>query len=444
MRMLVKSILLIVILIFTASSSYAESVRLYGSLKGMNTTKSKIVQTGISSEVFNDKIIEIEGDAEGNFNVTANISEPGYYSLGRNVIYIKPGDVIELYPSSSAANTVFKGSGSEFNDYLKGCGWQEGRQVINIGEQRTFTQIVHVADSIGKLRQRDLDRLTITDKNVYDTEIARINAEKISLYFNYFIYSLQIQKGDSDSSKASKKHNYYKSIEGVVTPLMQNITASGDYLEVPVVRSIIFESLDYGYFKIEKSAALTELIATKKYSTKVDLGITKENFKELSDYANIIKNNMLKSSYKNKLEARSKFMEGTPASDFEIKDITGKSHKLSEHKGEVLFIDFWATWCMPCLGQSPYFKVLSEKYTTIRFLSISVDQDPEKWKKKIGAETEKTIANYIADVYQLQKSWDLQTIPRFILIDKEFNIITAFAPRPSDKQAIEALLDKYK
>ena len=43
----------------------------------------------------------------------------------------------------------------------------------------------------------------------------------------------------------------------------------------------------------------------------------------------------------------------TPAIDFELKDQYGKTHKLSDYKGKVVFLNFWATWCPPCKMEMP-------------------------------------------------------------------------------------------
>ncbi|MDR2414759.1 MAG: hypothetical protein LBD64_07220, partial [Odoribacteraceae bacterium] len=55
---------------------------------------------------------------------------------------------------------------------------------------------------------------------------------------------------------------------------------------------------------------------------------------------------------------------------------------------------------------------------------------------------QKTIKEYIANVDEVVDAWDITTIPRFVLIDENFNIITAFAPHPSDKETIESLMEK--
>jgi thiol-disulfide isomerase/thioredoxin len=51
-----------------------------------------------------------------------------------------------------------------------------------------------------------------------------------------------------------------------------------------------------------------------------------------------------------------------PVPDFDFVDFMGKAHKFSEYKGKVVLIDFWATWCGPCLADIPKLKALREKY----------------------------------------------------------------------------------
>lgn len=52
----------------------------------------------------------------------------------------------------------------------------------------------------------------------------------------------------------------------------------------------------------------------------------------------------------------------TPAPDFTLVDQNGKTHKLSDYKGKVVFLNFWATWCPPCKGELPEIQALYEKY----------------------------------------------------------------------------------
>jgi len=76
------------------------------------------------------------------------------------------------------------------------------------------------------------------------------------------------------------------------------------------------------------------------------------------------------------------------AADFALTDIEGKPVKLSDYKGKVVILDFWATWCPPCVKEIPHFNELSKKYSAkgLVVLGVSVDQGGlaavQKFKKK--------------------------------------------------------------
>jgi thiol-disulfide isomerase/thioredoxin len=115
--------------------------------------------------------------------------------------------------------------------------------------------------------------------------------------------------------------------------------------------------------------------------------------------------------------------------------------KKPDTEGKFVIIDFWATWCLPCLFQLPEFEKLSEKYPDIRFIGISIDQNEKLWVKKLKKDGMPAhIQEVLADPYVVGDAWDITSIPRFLLIDENFRIINAFAPRPSDREKIEPLL----
>jgi thiol-disulfide isomerase/thioredoxin len=151
-------------------------------------------------------------------------------------------------------------------------------------------------------------------------------------------------------------------------------------------------------------------------------------------------------SYK-KLQALAK---GNPSSKFmNYENNAGGTTSLEDLKGKYVYMDIWATWCGPCIAEIPYLKQTEKQYhnKNIEFVSISIDRikDHKKWKKMI-VDKELGGLQLFAD-----NNWDskfiqdylIKGIPRFILLDPKGNIVSANAPRPSDKKLI-ALFNELK
>ncbi len=117
---------------------------------------------------------------------------------------------------------------------------------------------------------------------------------------------------------------------------------------------------------------------------------------------------------------------GSPkAIDFTLKDLEGKTHKLSDYKGKIVFLNFWATWCPPCRAEMPSMQKIYETWDSKKFvmLAVAVKQNRDVVKNFI----EENAYNFpvlldsdgkVAGMYRVRG------IPTTYLIDKEGNIIT--------------------
>ncbi|MFP9099438.1 TlpA family protein disulfide reductase [Flavobacterium sp. RHBU_24] len=121
---------------------------------------------------------------------------------------------------------------------------------------------------------------------------------------------------------------------------------------------------------------------------------------------------------------------------------------IAENKGKVILIDYWASWCKPCRKEMPEMRALMKKYkdANITFVFISMDIEADEWKK--AAEKEK-----IVNMPYSYMSWDIKktdlsrlikvsSIPRYVIFNKDGNLVNADAPRPSEKE-LETELEKY-
>ncbi len=115
------------------------------------------------------------------------------------------------------------------------------------------------------------------------------------------------------------------------------------------------------------------------------------------------------------------------AEDFTLNDIDGKPVKLSTFIGKVIILDFWATWCPPCVMEIPHFNELSEQYkdSGLVVLGVSVDKDGATAVKKFK---ENKPINYLImigqeNIYKTYQSYLPENkrggIPFTFIIDKK-------------------------
>ena len=73
-----------------------------------------------------------------------------------------------------------------------------------------------------------------------------------------------------------------------------------------------------------------------------------------------------------------------PAPDFDLENVAGGKTKAAELKGKVSIIDFWATWCEPCIAEIPKFNQLHEQYPNVQVIGITVMSPHDSIKPKVA------------------------------------------------------------
>lgn len=139
-----------------------------------------------------------------------------------------------------------------------------------------------------------------------------------------------------------------------------------------------------------------------------------------------------------------KIKEGAEAPDFSGTTIDEKPIKLSDYKGKVVLIDFWATWCGPCLMELPNIKKLYEanKDKGFEIIGVSADEDVADLKKLVEQENLQwpQIFDGGDDGGKIQEIYGVMKYPTTVLVDKEGKISVVDARGEDLDKAVEKLL----
>ena len=198
-----------------------------------------------------------------------------------------------------------------------------------------------------------------------------------------------------------------------------------DYLKLQTIFTCKNEALHTAYLKkmahmLSNNGCNNELLVIRKF----------------------IEENVAESEQKEKImalyDSYATIMPGIQAPNVAFKDAEGKKYTISDFKGKVIVIDVWATWCGSCLKNMPKFMELINSFKEnkdVVFFTVSTDSDElkDKWlaaieKHKMGGMLNLTPERNSTP--QFEEKYFVSSVPRYIVIDKEGKIVSAFAPKP--------------
>ncbi len=145
------------------------------------------------------------------------------------------------------------------------------------------------------------------------------------------------------------------------------------------------------------------------------------------------------------------FNEGEKVPDIVMNDLKGSTKKLSDLKGQVVLVDFWASWCKPCRKENPGIVKVYNEYKNTEFkngqgftvFSVSLDSKKTAWENAVEKDG-LVWDNHVSDLKgwknDAAKLYGIRSLPHSYLIDGEGTII-AVNPRGSQ---LEKELKKFK
>lgn len=129
--------------------------------------------------------------------------------------------------------------------------------------------------------------------------------------------------------------------------------------------------------------------------------------------------------YANMTKDENKKIEiGKPAPDFVLVDLEGKKHRLSDYKGQGVFLNFWGTYCEPCEREMPYIDNQYKQFKDQGVQVLAVDvSEPKLVVKKFVQRHGLSFPVVIDEDGQVQAAYGINPLPITFLIDKEGKVV---------------------
>ncbi len=116
-----------------------------------------------------------------------------------------------------------------------------------------------------------------------------------------------------------------------------------------------------------------------------------------------------------------KVVEGSMAPDFEAKDLAGKEVKLSDLRGKVVLVNFWATWCPPCREEIPSMMMLNQSMAgkPFQMIALSIDEGGKAAIEQFFAKSGQSLPAYLDGEQKVAGRYGITGVPETFVVDKK-------------------------
>lgn len=395
---------------------------------------------------------------DGAFVIKKAIDKPQLFELRmarhRVSLYLVPGDSTYVEYNFSDPTPVFAGDNVNIQNGMVMFNNEIRNQLNNWRELYAIDNAMFNAkmDSIQQVLNVKFDSLKNEPKELVALELARVGYGMLSLRLRYPEMNAYLTQKDLNPDEADFS---------MLSSFNPNIA---EHLMFPDYCEIVKQYVDINMNKMEAYKKVVDLDADVKLPVQFKLidslvitnatvrdfvkmnilndELTYGKFYTLGNLVEAFVASCTTPQYAtlvlNKYNSMMVLAPGKPAPAIVAKNIKGEEVSLEQFRGNLVYVDFWATWCGPCRGELPYLEKLQDEYKGKKmvFISLSLDDNIEAWEKMVNENKMKGVQLHATGAWSSEAavSYKIMGIPTFYLIGADGNIVAPGAPRPSSEE----------
>lgn len=379
--------------------------------------------------------------ADGHFSVKFGLTAPNYFRIGRNILYLSPGDSLDMFIDYKDPKlAVFNGSHAKENEYLRETPFPKGGSFLEAGRlvKSTIDSSAQAVEKAAADRSASLSSYKNLDREFVRLETARIKADVLNSFASLETYAIYKWKLSKDSAAVFRRN-----FPALIAPYMDRYNKN--FVDASLLKLVVYRDVVEELVKNEAPSS-KQLQQVKQWMTSRDLA---QQLKTASDREtkltfepkiNAIANTAYSKALRATLDRVLILSNGDAAVDFTALALDNRDAKLSGLKGKLIYIDLWATWCGPCMEEMPAYEKLKERFkdnANISFVSLSIDDDKNAWQKNVQQRNAPGY-QWLIDRAKLQ-AYNIISVPRSILVDQDFKVVEMNAALPSSQAIIKTL-----
>ena len=449
------------ILIFSlfSTTTFAQGLfKLTGEIQ--QPTERKVLITLYRDWVGDEEEYEIKLNDKNQFSFSTNLSHIAYIDFyyadqGFHYWIIEPNDeiTIKFTPKNFSKSLFFAGKGSEKWQYY-------AQQQEKFEVKRDFEK---EADLLSKAPQEkyfdflDNDQalqFDFLEKTPNLSEIFK-QSRKADIIGSLQNYKVNFLSGSKYANWTEEKvKNSLKIIELPDSVQANSLEYGNMYLNLMdlfVAKSAVRKRKDLteteeinliksSYNRTQFSFQLIERIIASKLKNMIEAENITPKIQTLIDvFLETSQNRDYKNYLSKKVSFTKTLAKGSPAKPFKLKDIDGKEVSLKDFLGKTVYLDFWASWCGPCIYDMKFMEIVKAKFQDeVVFIQISLDNDAE-WREAVTVNDVKGINLRVDDNNAVSKNYGVTGIPAYYLIDKKGNFAVSQVSDPSKDEGQELI-----